>query len=411
MWSVVIVDDDEKVLRGMKKVIPWEELNCQWIGEARNGKEGLELIEKKQPDIIITDIYMPIMNGLEMIEGLKEAGSESKVIILSGYSDFEYARQALRLSIDDYLSKPASVDTIRSALQGIIGKLEAGKSKNKAKSARSIELNFQTPLGSVSVGEIKNRRSGRSGAMIKIIDSNVMEAKSSQPRTQPILNTTKGLSESIETSKKLHEAIRFADEELASSIIDDFFQKMDEETYYKTAGVSIGIEIWTIIVYAFHGIGKSIEDMLPSNFDLYAELSKIKSWEMVADFLKKHIRQFCQSVHLDNNLRHNQLVEQVVKYVHENISRNIRLGEISEELLISRNYLGKIFKEVSGESFKDYITGVRMEQAKKMLCSGNYLIYEVANQVGYTNPTYFTTVFKNHMGYTPSDLINRNFIS
>ena len=133
MWSVVIVDDDEKVLRGMKKVIPWEELNCQWIGEARNGKEGLELIEKKQPDIIITDIYMPIMNGLEMIEGLKGAGSESKVIILSGYSDFEYARQALRLSIDDYLSKPASVDTIRRALQGIIGKLEAEKSKTKAK--------------------------------------------------------------------------------------------------------------------------------------------------------------------------------------------------------------------------------------------------------------------------------------
>jgi len=131
----------------------------------------------------------------------------------------------------------------------------------------------------------------------------------------------------------------------------------------------------------------------------------------VADFLKNHIGQFCRSVHLDNNLRHNHLVEQVVRYVHENISRNIRLGEISEELLISRNYLGKIFKEVSGESFKDYITGVRMEQAKKMLCSGNYLIYEVANKVGYTNPTYFTTVFKNYMGYTPSDLINRNFIS
>jgi len=134
MWKVVIIDDDKNVLQGMKTVIPWEELELEWAGEALNGEEGLELIKSVQPDIIITDIYMPIMNGLEMVEYVQAepSGYCGKIIILSGYSDFEYARKALRLGIVDYLNKPITVKSIRSVLENVIQQLdEELKQKNK----------------------------------------------------------------------------------------------------------------------------------------------------------------------------------------------------------------------------------------------------------------------------------------
>ncbi|MDF2963395.1 MAG: AraC family transcriptional regulator, partial [Paenibacillus sp.] len=124
MWKIAVIDDDRAVLQGMKKIIPWEELEAEFAGEAMDGQQGLKLIGSVRPDIIITDIYMPVMNGLDMVEELRKTGYEGKIVILSGYSDFEYARQALRLNVDDYLSKPVTVQTIKSVLEKAIEELE-----------------------------------------------------------------------------------------------------------------------------------------------------------------------------------------------------------------------------------------------------------------------------------------------
>lgn len=124
MRKIVIVDDDRQVLQGMQHTIPWRELALELVGEAMDGEEGLRLVRELQPDIVITDIYMPVMNGLDMIEQLHCNNFQGKIIILSGYSDFEYARQALRLNVDDYLSKPVTLQTIREVIQRAIIELE-----------------------------------------------------------------------------------------------------------------------------------------------------------------------------------------------------------------------------------------------------------------------------------------------
>jgi two-component system response regulator YesN len=124
LWKVAIIDDDFQVIRGLKKAIPWERLELELVGEAIDGEAGLQLIEELGPDIVITDIYMPNMNGIEMIEQLKKRGVSSRFVILSGYNDFEYARTALRLGVDDYLTKPVTVEQIHNVLASVIGKLE-----------------------------------------------------------------------------------------------------------------------------------------------------------------------------------------------------------------------------------------------------------------------------------------------
>ncbi|WP_159886744.1 response regulator transcription factor [Paenibacillus puerhi] len=123
MWKIAIIDDERQVLQGMKRAIPWDDLQAEWAGEALNGADGLQLIRSTQPDIVITDIYMPLMNGLDMIEQLRKEGFDGKIIILSGYSDFEHARQALRHNVSDYVSKPISVPTLKVILHKVIQEL------------------------------------------------------------------------------------------------------------------------------------------------------------------------------------------------------------------------------------------------------------------------------------------------
>ncbi|WP_339278566.1 response regulator transcription factor [Paenibacillus sp. FSL W8-1187] len=136
MWTIAIVDDDRQALDGMSRLIPWDQLDASLVGEASDGEQGLRLIEEKNPDIVITDIYMPVMNGLDMIEELRKQEYGGKIIILSGYSDFDYARKALRLSVDDYLPKPASLPTIRE----VLGRVAAELSRQKAVESEEREI-------------------------------------------------------------------------------------------------------------------------------------------------------------------------------------------------------------------------------------------------------------------------------
>lgn len=131
MHSVLIIDDEFMIREGLRLTIDWESLNCTIAGEAEDGEEGLRLIKELHPDIIITDIRMPGLSGLEMIDEAKKSKHNSKVIILTGYRDFEYAQQAIRLGAYRFLLKPSKEEEILSALTDAIEELEIKKSDER----------------------------------------------------------------------------------------------------------------------------------------------------------------------------------------------------------------------------------------------------------------------------------------
>ena len=116
MYRVLLVEDEEIIRKGIRYSVPWEECGCSVVGEAENGAVGEEKIAELQPDIVITDITMPVKSGLEMIADTRE---EYKyiAIILTGYSEFEYAQQAIRNGVSDYVLKPLDMDEMRTALE------------------------------------------------------------------------------------------------------------------------------------------------------------------------------------------------------------------------------------------------------------------------------------------------------
>jgi Response regulator containing CheY-like receiver domain and AraC-type DNA-binding domain len=106
MLKVVVVEDEELVRKGIVLTVDWARADCAVVGEAANGEEGLEVIRRYRPDLIVTDIRMPKLDGIEMFRRLRAEGNDAYVVILTAYSDFSYAQSALKLGAADYLLKP-----------------------------------------------------------------------------------------------------------------------------------------------------------------------------------------------------------------------------------------------------------------------------------------------------------------
>ena len=116
MDSVIVVEEEDIIRRGIRNSVPWEEINGSVVGEARNGEEGGALIAERNPDIVITDINMPVEDGLQMIARTKDT-YDYVAIILTGYSDFEYAREAIRNGVSYYVLKPLDMEEMKEALE------------------------------------------------------------------------------------------------------------------------------------------------------------------------------------------------------------------------------------------------------------------------------------------------------
>ncbi len=117
MFKVILADDEPVIIRGLKKMMDWKKLNAQIVGEAENGEELLNLIHVKNPDIIISDIAMPRKTGIDVLREIKENGWNMKVIFLSGYQEFDYARQAITYGAVDYLLKPVGQAELEQVIQ------------------------------------------------------------------------------------------------------------------------------------------------------------------------------------------------------------------------------------------------------------------------------------------------------
>ena len=123
MWKVMIADDENYMLEAMENLIDWKKMECQLVYKAKNGQELLEQINKNCPDIIITDIKMPLLSGIEIAKYVYENHIRAKVIILSAYADFQYAQEAIKYDVCGYIIKTSVIEMLPGMIQKAIGKL------------------------------------------------------------------------------------------------------------------------------------------------------------------------------------------------------------------------------------------------------------------------------------------------
>ena len=125
MDRVILVDDERLIIRGLSTVVPWAELGCEVAGTAHDGISGLELIRSIHPDIVLTDIRMPNMDGLTMLAAIRSEFPGIQMSVLTAYRDFEYARKAITLGVCRYLLKPSNLDELQEAVKLMVSRLDA----------------------------------------------------------------------------------------------------------------------------------------------------------------------------------------------------------------------------------------------------------------------------------------------
>ena len=116
MKKVMLVEDEEFILQGIRYIVDWEAISMEVTAMAHNGREALEMFQKEPADIVVTDVEMPLMNGLELLEEIRKISPRTRFLILSGYDEFEYARKALKLDVEEYILKPINEEQLQQAL-------------------------------------------------------------------------------------------------------------------------------------------------------------------------------------------------------------------------------------------------------------------------------------------------------
>ena len=131
MYKVLLVDDEALIREAIGENIPWGELGFELVASCENGREAMEAIRAKKPDLVLTDICMPYVDGIELAKYIYENCPDTRTIIISGYDEFEYAKQAVRYQVMEYILKPITPSELTEVLLKAKGQLEEARSKRK----------------------------------------------------------------------------------------------------------------------------------------------------------------------------------------------------------------------------------------------------------------------------------------
>lgn len=399
MHKLVIVDDEYLVRLGIRETIDWAANGIEVIGDASNGKQGYEMIKKLNPDLVITDIKMPIMNGVDLVKTLHKEGFNGEIVVLSGYKDFEYAKETFENGIFSYVVKPIDNDELLEVVLRAVAKLEQ-KIKDRTLTSKvqtelpTLQSEFMKKLlssnsfvGSDIPSELLNHDISlpTNGTMALISIEEMFKSKKSELNIYINL-----LKEALSKEKIAFVDFDFQDSivmflnsndiEKISLICRDTFIPFEQKTL---TALTVGLTLYSSLEY----IQKTYESCL----------------KLVQSKLLFHLNTVEMELDDQTSYRHRQSISQFYSIIAEKYSTQLTVRSVSDEMNVSESYLMHLLKDNLGKTFNEILTGYRIGIAKRLLLSGKYRINEVSDKVGYIDVKYFSQVFKKIVGVTPSD--------
>lgn len=367
MFRVLIVDDEPSVLEGLRLMIPWEELGLMLCGEASNGRDALDKLEKLQPHLLITDIRMPFQNGLDLILAARKQNTEAEFIILSGYTDFAYAQTAMRYQVRDYLLKPLDREEIIATLRKIIKRLQdrypAGPSytKREMEAARSRAEELQTSGG---IQEEAPHQSLRS-----------------------------------DFDEELAGAVRLMNRQEAQALTEELFA-----FFHDTAiGIAAANAIVDACVYQILRVAaeKSIPPgaILDDPVRTQKELPALQ--RELAGIVSRAIRLLLEHRRKDSRA----YLYETEAFVRENFDQELSISFLAAQCYLDAGHLGEAFRKQFGCSIKEYQHRLRIEQAMKLMQTTQETLADIAQRVGYNNYNNFFAHFTRIAKCRPTECI------
>lgn len=330
MIQVFIVDDEYYFREGVKHIIPWSEMGCEISGEAESAEEAVELLRTQSADILIADIQMSMMNGLELCEIVKSKYPNMEIIIATGHDDFKYAQEAIRQHVIDYILKP--IDE-----QELIRAVERAKGFVFERRLREEKI----WIGKIETCILSNDEAGLE-RVLAVIKEQYCVYSSGRGRIYALDN-----------------------------LMEKILQKLDE---------------------------KSMESYKEAVSDIHSD-----DVEKVFAVIEKILKTILNA---KNSKGKFAVIERVKQYVEQHYEEKITLQVVAKEMYVNASYLSNLFSEVTGVNYSDYVTGVRVRNAKRLLRTTDLSVEEISRRTGFSDSKYFSKVFKRVAGRTPRSYRN-----
>lgn len=365
-YTVLIVDDEAMPRKVLKEHLPWDELKVTQIFQASDGLEAIEQARQCRPDIVISDIRMPRMDGIEMAAAIREFCPHCQFIFLSGYSDKEYLKGAIRLKAANYVEKPIDLEEISQSLREVIEELEHLPKEDMPDASRKLFFrgnnDMDPPLNTMifqgsqehldSIAEsIRHRKEADAEAALRRLYRKAMSCEGTDP----------------DYLRHFYRQIVFLFLKAAENYNITAITQNTDYYLYTTVDRETLAELWNTLF----------------------ELSRTYFGALT-----------CQDT---------DIVSRVDRYLEQHYQDPaLTVQDAAHDLGFTNTYLCAAYKKSCGKTINQHLTQLRLLHAKELLAGSTQKLYEVAKNVGYANGKYFTKLFTRETGLSPKEYRERH---
>lgn len=396
MWKVFIADDEPNIRYGLRCLLERNISDIQIVGEADNGLDALKLIGESQPEILLVDICMPHLNGLQLIERVKGVlKKECRIIIISGHDEFEYAQQALKLQVFDYILKPVVKQNLCEVMEKTKEELQKLQSVNKYLGWADKQLKKNMPyLRERFLNDFINNKLS-SVELEEQMSFFGMDVKESHGMLITRLEEKYNIGEQKKEWNRY--LLLFAIQNIVEELLSDWQPNIIFRDGLDDIVAILPIKSVTEWV--------DIEYKIESAIEKYLKQTVIVCNDKIVNGLLDIPTVYTKIIEDINKKGKNMpVISFATKYIEENYHKmDLSLQEVAHSIGISPNYLSRLLKQAEGYSFTEYLTMVRVKKAIKLMDNPNLKLYEIAEKVGYNTQHYFSTAFKKVLGVSPTE--------
>ena len=364
MFTVLIVDDESIERKYLSGVFLRQKDRYQVVAEAENGEQAVKLAALYRPDIIIMDINIPLLNGLEAAKRIRQDAPDRIIVLNSAYAEFEFARQAVEYNLDAYLLKPAQEEVIFATIASCLRKKSL---QNRREESRNVES------GGLESLELTDLNQNGTNYPYDIVDR-ILEAVASASPHLLKSNST-----------------------LYLNFLKAQNQKLD---HYRLYVINTLFSIEQVLRHA--GVPGNLVALLDCSRYLL-RIGRSSSWQEIRETVEEFFSNLALLLESGSppGLSGTDLV---ADYIAKNYAKNITLDELADLAKFSPAYLSRLFHEQKGLTIRSYINKKRIAQAVYLLQHSTRKTRDIAGDCGFDNLSHFHQVFREHTGKTPVEI-------
>ena len=407
--KVFLADDEIVVREGIRESFPWDETPYTLVGEAPDGEMALPIIRDTNPDIVITDIRMPFMDGIELCRIIRAQMPWIGIIVLSGYDEFEYARQCIRLGVREYLVKPINAENLREALDKVSEQLkEERKTIEHAASLRARLGSDEQLVKEKLIASLYSEEAAAEDSHSVLKHLHSMGCNVIAPFYAVVDAAFDPVGKGQEVAFNLSESsggVMHASSSRTGAallVLGDNAGDAEERAY--AFATSLVRELERI---GCDKIRVGIGDIVDTPEEI---LRSFKTARHIRHILVEHtdekpmILGTREMGEVSGDTNSSKVISDAKLYMSEHFTDpNLMLQDVAKSVNMSNSRFSTVFSQQNGQTFTEYLISLRLGKAKEMLRTTGVKSTQIARECGYNDSHYFSYIFKKNVGITPSE--------